>query len=69
LASDFPKESFNQQEHGFTYYVYLGPLLEKTKQPQEAEQAYRKAVAIHEKLVTESENAEYRTRLRVCPGW
>jgi tetratricopeptide (TPR) repeat protein len=66
LASDFPKEAFHQQELGFTYYVFLGPLLEKTKQPQEAEQAYRKAVAVHEKLVIETGNAKYRTRLNAC---
>jgi tetratricopeptide (TPR) repeat protein len=66
LASDFPKEAFHQQELGYTYYVFLGPLLEKTKQPQEAEQAYRKAVAVHEKLVTEMRNAQYRTRLNTC---
>src|SRR5262249_47022771 len=64
LASRFPNEPFHQQELGFTYYDFIGPLLEKTKRTQEAEQAYRKAVAVHEKLVTETWNAAYAARLR-----
>jgi len=63
LASDFPEAAFYQQELGYTYYVFLGPLLEKTKQPQEAEQAYRKAVTVHEKLLTETGTLEYAARL------
>jgi hypothetical protein len=57
LAKDLPREPFHQQELGYTYFYFLGPLLEKTKRTQEAEQAYRKAIAVHEKLVTETGNA------------
>jgi eukaryotic-like serine/threonine-protein kinase len=64
LASDFPKEPFYQQELGFTYYSFLGPLLEKAKRTGEAEETYRKAVDVHEKLVTKMWNAEYAARLR-----
>src|SRR5262249_22246740 len=32
--------------------------------PEEAEQAYRKAVALHEKLILETRNAAYEPRLR-----
>ncbi len=64
VVSEFPREPFYRQELGFTWYVYLGPLLEKAKQPQDAEQAYRKSVAIHEELLTETGNAQYAARLR-----
>jgi serine/threonine protein kinase/regulator of sirC expression with transglutaminase-like and TPR domain len=65
LASDFPNEPFYRQELGYTYNVHLGPLLEKTKRPQDAERAFRKSIAIHEKLVTETGNPDHSARLGI----
>lgn len=54
LAADFPHESWYQLELGVTCQMLAALLARDLKQPQAAEEFYRGAVEIFEKLVAES---------------
>jgi tetratricopeptide (TPR) repeat protein len=64
LTGDSPTHPYYLQEVGHSYKDFLGPLLERIKRPDEAEQVYRKAVTVHQKLVVEFWSAEYADSLR-----